>query len=71
MVASRPVPQVKQLVRGISVKVAQEAAQQALQAQTAVEAEAILRRAAEGVLGDAPFLRYGMMAMEGDLNALS
>jgi phosphotransferase system enzyme I (PtsI) len=68
-VSPRSVALVKRLVRGVSVSVAQDAAQAALDASTAMEAEAGLRRAVNAALGDAPFLRYGLPVAE-DLNML-
>jgi len=59
-VAGRAVPLVKRIVRGVSVSVAAEAANAALQAKTAREAEGELRRRLMSAFGDAPFLRDGL-----------
>jgi phosphotransferase system enzyme I (PtsI) len=59
-VAGRAVPLVKRIVRGVSVSVAAEAANAALQARTAREAEGELRRRLMSAFGDAPFLRDGL-----------
>ena len=59
-VAGRAVPLVKRIIRGVSVEVASEAAQAALNARTAVEAEVELRRRLSAAFGDAPFLRDGL-----------
>lgn len=59
-VAGRAVPLVKRIVRGVSVSVAAEAANAALQARTAREAEGELRRRLMAAFGDAPFLRDGL-----------
>jgi len=54
------VAMVKRVVRGVSAAVARDAAQVALSAGTAAEAEAGLRRAIHAAFGDAPFLSYGL-----------
>jgi phosphotransferase system enzyme I (PtsI) len=59
-VAGRAVPLVKRIVRGVSVSVAAEAANAALEARTAREAEGELRRRLLAAFGDAPFLRDGL-----------
>ncbi|MDQ6717914.1 MAG: phosphoenolpyruvate--protein phosphotransferase [Gemmatimonadota bacterium] len=59
-VAGRAVPLVKRIIRGVSVEVAAEAANAALNARTAVEAETELRRRLSAAFGDAPFLRTGL-----------
>ncbi len=59
-VAGRAVPLVKRIVRGVSVAVAAEAANAALESRTAREAEGILRRSLMAAFGDAPFLREGL-----------
>lgn len=59
-VAGRAVPLVKRIVRGVSVAVAAEAANSALESRTAREAEGILRRSLMAAFGDAPFLREGL-----------
>jgi phosphotransferase system enzyme I (PtsI) len=59
-VAGRAVPLVKRIVRGVSVSVAAEAANAALEARTAREAEGELRRRLIAAFGDAPFLRDGL-----------
>lgn len=59
-VAGRAVPLVKRIVRGVSVAVAAEAANAALESRTAREAEGILRRSLMTAFGDAPFLREGL-----------
>ena len=51
-VAPRSVPLVKRIVRSISVAMAEEAANAALRAATAAEAETELRKRLRGVLGD-------------------
>ena len=68
-VAPRSVPLIKSLVRGMSAAVARDAAQVALNAGTAAEAEDILRKAAKSSFGDVHFLRYGL-PVEEDLNML-
>jgi phosphotransferase system enzyme I (PtsI) len=55
-VAPRSVPLVKRIVRGISVKVAKEAAHAAVATGTAAESEAQLRHHLAGVLGGEGFL---------------
>ena len=59
-VAGRAVPLVKRIVRGVSVSVAAEAANAALQSRTAREAEGELRSRLMAAFGDAPFLRDGL-----------
>ena len=59
-VAGRAVPLVKRIVRGVSVAVAAEAANAALESRTAREAEGELRRRLMTAFGDAPFLRDGL-----------
>ena len=59
-VAGRAVPLVKRIVRGVSVHVAAEAANAALESRTAREAEGELRRRLMAAFGDAPFLRDGL-----------
>ena len=59
-VAGRAVPLVKRIVRGVSVAVAAEAANAALESKTAREAEGELRRRLLSAFGDAPFLRDGL-----------
>ncbi|HXC24706.1 MAG TPA: putative PEP-binding protein, partial [Gemmatimonadaceae bacterium] len=68
-VSPRSVALVKRLIRGVSVSTARDAAQGALEASTASDAESILRQAVNTVLGDAPFLRHGLPVAE-DLNML-
>jgi phosphotransferase system enzyme I (PtsI) len=59
-VAGRAVPLVKRIVRGVSVAVAAEAANAALESRTAREAEGELKRRLLTAFGDAPFLRDGL-----------
>jgi phosphotransferase system enzyme I (PtsI) len=59
-VAGRSVPLVKRIIRGVSVTVAEAAANAALGARTAREAEGELRRRLLGAFGDAAFLRDGL-----------
>ena len=59
-VAGRAVPLVKRIIRGVSVEVATEAANAALNARTAIEAEVELRRRLSAAFGDAAFLRDGL-----------
>jgi phosphotransferase system enzyme I (PtsI) len=59
-VAGRAVPLVKRIVRGVSVAVAAEAANAALESKTAREAEGELRRRLLSAFGDAPFLHDGL-----------
>ena len=59
-VAGRAVPLVKRIVRGVSVAVAAEAANAALESKTAREAEGELRRRLMSAFGDASFLRDGL-----------
>jgi len=59
-VAGRAVPLVKRIVRGVSVAVAAEAANAALESRTAREAEGELRRRLMSAFGDAAFLRDGL-----------
>jgi phosphotransferase system enzyme I (PtsI) len=63
-VAGRAVPLVKRIVRGVSVVVAAEAANAALESRTAREAEGELRRRLLSAFGDAPFLRDGLPAFD-------
>jgi len=63
-VAGRAVPLVKRIVRGVSVAVAAEAANAALESRTAREAEGELRRRLMTAFGDAPFLREGLPAFD-------
>jgi phosphotransferase system enzyme I (PtsI) len=63
-VAGRAVPLVKRIVRGVSVAVAAEAANAALESRTAREAEGELRRRLMTAFGDAPFLRDGLPTFE-------
>jgi phosphotransferase system enzyme I (PtsI) len=58
-VAARSVPLVKRIVRGVSARVATDAADAALATQTAHEAESALRSRLLSAFGDAPFLRDG------------
>jgi hypothetical protein len=51
---------VKRIVRGVSARVAAEAADVALRAPTASVAEDELRRRLLSAFGDAPFLRDGL-----------
>ena len=60
VVAGRAVPLVKRIVRGVSVGVAAEAANAALESRTAREAEGELRRRLMSAFGDASFLRAGL-----------
>jgi signal transduction protein with GAF and PtsI domain len=67
-VAGRAVPLVKRIVRGVSVAVAAEAANAALESKTAREAEGELRRRLLSAFGDAPFLRDGLPgSVEGNI----
>ncbi len=59
-VAARSVPLVKRIVRGVSARVASEAAMAALATGTAREAEGELRRRLLAAFGDAAFLRDGL-----------
>jgi phosphotransferase system enzyme I (PtsI) len=59
-VAARSVPIVKRIVRGVSARVATDAADAALDTQTARESEALLRARLLSAFGDAPFLRDGL-----------
>ena len=61
-VAGRSVPLVKRIIRGVSVTVATDAAEAALRARTAREAEGELRRRLLAAFGDAAFLRDGLPA---------
>jgi phosphotransferase system enzyme I (PtsI) len=61
-VAARSVPLVKRIVRGVSARVATDAADAALATQTAREAGAVLRSRLLSAFGDAPFLRDGLPA---------
>jgi phosphotransferase system enzyme I (PtsI) len=60
-VAGRSVPLVKRIVRGVSVTVAEQAANAALASRTARESEGELRRGLLTAFGDAPFLRDGLL----------
>jgi phosphotransferase system enzyme I (PtsI) len=60
-VAGRSVPVVKRIVRGVSVTVAEQAANAALASRTARESEGELRRGLLAAFGDAPFLRDGLL----------
>jgi phosphotransferase system enzyme I (PtsI) len=60
-VAGRSVPLVKRIVRGVSVTVAEQAANAALGSRTARESENELRRGLLAAFGDAPFLRDGLL----------
>jgi phosphoenolpyruvate-protein phosphotransferase (PTS system enzyme I) len=59
-VAARSVPLVKRIVRGVSARVATDAADAALNTQTARESETLLRSRLLSAFGDAPFLRDGL-----------
>ncbi|HEX6573995.1 MAG TPA: phosphoenolpyruvate--protein phosphotransferase [Gemmatimonadaceae bacterium] len=59
-VAARSVPLVKAIVRGVSAKVAEEAAQAALATKTARDSERELRSRLLTAFGDADFLRDGL-----------
>jgi len=61
-VAARSVPLVKRIVRGVSARVATDAADAALNMQTAREAEGLLRGRLLSAFGDAQFLRDGLPA---------
>lgn len=61
-VAARSVPLVKRIIRGVSARVATDAADAALATQTAREAEGALRTRLLSAFGDAPFLRDGLPA---------
>jgi phosphotransferase system enzyme I (PtsI) len=61
-VAARSVPLVKRIVRGVSARVATDAADAALEMQTAREAEGLLRGRLLSAFGDAQFLRDGLPA---------
>jgi phosphotransferase system enzyme I (PtsI) len=60
-VAGRSVPLVKRVVRGVSVTIAEQAANAALASRTARESEGELRRGLLAAFGDAPFLRDGLL----------
>ena len=66
-VGAHSVALVKRVIRGISVDVAQAAADSAMLAGTAEEVERVLRAAVRSAFGDAPFLRYGL-PVKGDLD---
>lgn len=68
-VAPRSVPLVKRVIRGTNFSQARDAAQAALDAGTAAEAEEILQRALTATFGDASFVRYGL-PVTGDLDML-
>jgi phosphotransferase system enzyme I (PtsI) len=59
-VAPRSVPLVKRIVRGISLKAAEAAANAALKVKTAAESEALLRTQLTALLGDAVFIGDGL-----------
>ena len=59
-VAARSVPLVKAIVRGVSAKIAEEAAEAALATRTARDAERELRSRLLNAFGDANFLRDGL-----------
>jgi len=59
-VAARSVPLVKRILRGVSARIAAEAANAALSAGTAREAEKALRSRLLSAFGDAEFLRDGL-----------
>jgi phosphotransferase system enzyme I (PtsI) len=61
-VAARSVALVKRIVRGVSARVATDAADAALEMQTAREAEGLLRGRLLSAFGDAQFLRDGLPA---------
>lgn len=63
-VAPRSIPYVKRVVRGVSEEVARHAANAALAARTAAEAEAELVKAIRAALGDVSFLNYGLVGSE-------
>src|SRR5260221_2471529 len=66
-VAARSVALVKRIVRGVSARVATDAAGAALEMQTAREAEGLLRGRLLSAFGDAQFLRDGLPAyVDGD-----
>jgi phosphotransferase system enzyme I (PtsI) len=60
-VAPRSVPLVKRIVRAISVRAAEEAANVAMASQTAAEAERILRERLTRLLGDSSALGEGLL----------
>jgi phosphotransferase system enzyme I (PtsI) len=60
-VSPRSVPMIKRLVRGVGTAIAREAADAALEAGTARQAEAELRRRLLAAFGDASFLRDGLL----------
>jgi phosphoenolpyruvate-protein phosphotransferase (PTS system enzyme I) len=66
-VSPRAVPLMKRVIRGMTFAHAQSAAQAALDANTAAEAEIGLRKALKSAFGDAPFMRYGL-PVESDLD---
>ncbi|HEU4879674.1 MAG TPA: phosphoenolpyruvate--protein phosphotransferase [Gemmatimonadaceae bacterium] len=59
-VAARSVPLVKRIVRGVSAKIASEAAEAALSTRTARDSERELRSRLLAAFGDAEFLRDGL-----------
>jgi phosphotransferase system enzyme I (PtsI) len=61
-VAARSVALVKRIIRGVSARVATDAAEAALATQTAKESEAALRGRLLSAFGDAAFLRDGLPA---------
>lgn len=68
-VAPQSVPLVKRVIRGVSVAVATDAAEEAMRTGSAEDAESVLRAAIHSAFGDAPFLRYGLPA-RGELDML-
>jgi phosphotransferase system enzyme I (PtsI) len=67
-VSPRAVALVKRIVRGVSAAHARAAADAALAAPTAREAEAAVREHLVATLGDAPFLRDGLLDFAGGVN---
>ena len=67
-VSPRSVALVKRIVRGVSAAGAREAAEAALTAPTAREAEVAVRRYLVDALGDAPFLRDGLLDFAAGVN---
>jgi phosphoenolpyruvate-protein phosphotransferase (PTS system enzyme I) len=67
-VAPRSVSLVKRIVRGVTAAQAREAADAALAAATAREAEAVVKEHLLRALGDAPFLRDGLLDFAGGVN---
>ena len=62
-VAPRGVSLIKRILRGVSAKIAEEAAAAALASPTAAVAEAQIRRRLLAAFGDAPFLRDGLSGL--------